>query len=81
MKIHQPGARKVRATLYLPQDVLDEARNAVAYLGGHPAHMTLTKLAEQAFRAELRRLKEQYHEGHDFPARAGELKGGRPIAA
>ena len=74
-------AQKVRATLYLPHDVLEEARNAAAHLAGYPARMTLTKLAEEALRAELQRLKDRYNDGRDFPPRSEELKGGRPIAA
>ena len=73
--------KKVRATLYLPCTVLEEARNAAAHLAGYPARMTLTKLAEEALRAELQRLKDRYNEGRDFPARSEELRGGRPIAA
>lgn len=72
---------KVRATLYLPRDVLDEARNAVVFLAGPPARLTLTKLAEDAFRAELERLKERFNQGEEFPPRDEELLGGRPIAA
>ncbi len=72
---------KVRATLYLPQDILDEARDAAVYLAGSPARLTLTKLAESAFRAELRRLKLLYNDGRDFPPRDEDLRGGRPIAA
>ena len=72
---------KVRATLYLPQDVLDEARDAAVHLAGYPARLTLTKLAEKAFRAELRRLKLLYNGGQDFPPRDEDLRGGRPIAA
>ncbi len=74
-------SRKVRATLYLPPELLDEARDAAYHLAGHPAHMTLTKLAEEAFRRELERLKELYHDGKSFPHRKEDLKGGRPIAA
>lgn len=72
---------KVRATLYLPPELLDEARDAVFHLAGYPARMTLTKLAEQAFRQELHRLKQQFNQGKDFPRRTEDLKGGRPIAA
>ena len=72
---------KVRATLYLPYDVLDAARNAAFHLAGPPARLTLTKLAENALRAELQRLKEQFNDGQEFPARSEELRGGRPIAA
>jgi hypothetical protein len=72
---------KVRATLYLSADVLDQARDATVYLAGFPARLTLTKLAEDALRAELQRLKERYNQGKDFPRREEELRGGRPIAA
>lgn len=72
---------KVRATLYLPESLLDEARDAAVHLAGFPARLTLTKLAEQAFRAELARLKLLYNDGRDFPPRDAELRGGRPIAA
>jgi hypothetical protein len=72
---------KVRATLYLPADLLDEARDATVFLAGYPARLTLTKLVEHAFRAELRRLKQLYNDGQDFPQRSEDLKGGRPIAA
>jgi hypothetical protein len=75
------SAPKVRATLYLPQDLLDEARDAAVHLAGYPARLTLTKIAENAFRAELRRLKQLYNEGRDFPPRDEDLRGGRPIAA
>jgi hypothetical protein len=74
-------AAKVRATLYLPQELLDEARNAVVHLAGPPERLTLTGLAERALRAELQRLKEQYNDGQEFPPRQEDLKGGRPIAA
>ncbi len=65
----------------LTGEVLEEARNATVYLAGHPAHLTLTRLVDTALRAELQRLRDQYHGGQPFPARAAQLKGGRPIAA
>ena len=77
----EPGTRRVRATLYIPADLLDEARNAVVSLAGYPVRMTLTRLAEEAFRRELVRLKELYHNGDDFPPRHEDLRGGRPVAA
>lgn len=72
---------KVRATLYLSQEVLDQARDAAVYLAGFPAYLSLAALAENALRGEIMRLKERYHNGKDFPRREQELKGGRPIAA
>ncbi len=79
--MQQEPQAKVRATIYLPSAVLDEARDAAVHLAGYPARLTLTQLAENAFRAELRRLKALYNNGQDFPHRDGELRGGRPIAA
>jgi len=78
---HEGPTSKVRATLYLSAEVLNEARNAAVHLAGYPARLTLTKLAENALRAELQRLKDKYNGGADFPERGEELKGGRPIAA
>jgi hypothetical protein len=72
---------KVRATLYLSAEVLNQARNAAVHLAGNPARMTLTKLAEDALRNELQRLKDRYNGGLDFPDRTEDLRGGRPIAA
>jgi hypothetical protein len=72
---------KVRATLYISADVLEEARNATVHLAGFPARLTLAKLADNALRAELQRLKLQYNHGQPFPPRDADLQGGRPIAA
>lgn len=77
----EANSRKIRATLYLPWEVLEEARDAAVYLAGYPARLTLARLAEDALRNELRRLKEQYNNGQDFPVRQENLRGGRPIAA
>jgi hypothetical protein len=74
-------APKIRATLYLPHELLEEARDAAVHLAGHPLRLTLTKFAERAFRAELDRLKDTYNAGCNFPPRDEDLQGGRPIAA
>ena len=79
--VRESHSPKVRATLYLSSEVLNEARNAAVHLAGYPARLTLTKLAENALRAELERLKDKYNGGADFPERGEDLKGGRPIAA
>ena len=77
---HSPKP-KIRATLYLSAEILEQARNATVHLAGFPARLSLTKLAEEALRRELERLKQLYNDGQDFPARTEDLKGGRPIAA
>ena len=80
-RIGPNDAPKVRATLYLSAEVLNEARNATVHLAGYPARLTLTKLAESALRNELQCLKDRYNGGQDFPDRDEDLRGGRPIAA
>lgn len=72
---------KVRATLYISPQLLEEARNATVHLAGYPARLTLTKLVESAVRQELERLKHLYNGDRDFPPREEDLRGGRPIAA
>jgi post-segregation antitoxin (ccd killing protein) len=72
---------KVRATLYVPAVLLEEARDATVFLAGYPVRLTLSRLVEEALGAELRRLKDQHNAGRDFPQRSESLKGGRPIAA
>ena len=81
MEFETVRLRKVRATLYLPLELLEEARDATVHLAGNPTRLTLTKLAENAFVRELKRLKDSYNGGQDFPPRSENLKGGRPIAA
>jgi hypothetical protein len=79
--MHGQRPPKIRATLYLPEDLLDEARDATVFLAGYPARLTLTKFVENAFLAELARLKLLHNHGQDFPPRDEDLRGGRPIAA
>jgi hypothetical protein len=70
---------KVRATFHLPEVLFEACRNAVVALSGPPVRLTLARLAEDALRRELERLKKEHHRGQPFPPREGELKGGRPI--
>lgn len=79
----QPGYEEthVRATFHLPVGLVDELRDVVVALSGPPARLTLARLAEDAFRRELARLKKEHNRGKDFPKREGELRGGRPIGS
>lgn len=71
--------RKLRFTVHLPESLIEEARNAVVFLSGPPARLTVAALVEAALRKELRRLERDFHGGKAFPLRVGELRGGRPI--
>jgi len=73
------GPKKVRATFHLPTDIFEQCRDAVVHLSGPPTRLTLAALAETALRRELKRLRSRHNKGNPFPARSGELRGGRPI--
>lgn len=81
IRIHRAGSRRVRATLYISEEILQEARDAAVHLAGNPMRMTLAKLADRALRAELDRLRAEFTAGEPFPKRGEDLQGGRPIAA
>lgn len=68
----RPG-RKERLTVHVPNDLVDRTKNAVYWTPG----LTLARLAERALSAELDRLENE--NGGPFPARAEELRGGRPM--
>jgi len=73
----------VRATFHLPEELLNEARNTVVALSGPPHRLTLAKLAENAIRNEIARLKGERmgrHRGREFPQRTEEVRTGRPIS-
>ncbi len=75
-------ATKVRCTFNLPRELMEEARDTVVALAGPPHRLTLAKLAENALRSELERLRgERTGSGRDkpFPERAEGVRTGRPI--
>jgi hypothetical protein len=75
---------KVRATFQLPEELLNEARNTVVALSGPPHRLTMAKLAENALRSELERLKgsrDGRQRGKDFPQRTDDVRTGRPIGS
>ncbi len=74
---------KVRATFNLPRALMEEARDTVVALSGPPHRLTLAKLAENALRHELDRLRAERpgpERDQAFPTRSEEVRTGRPIA-
>lgn len=77
---HQASSpKKVRVAFYLSAGLAEEIRNCVVHLSGPPQRLTMTALAEEAFREKLSCLQTACTHGEPFPPREGELKGGRPI--
>jgi len=74
------GGSKARATFHLPAELLDEMRNTVVALSGPPRRLTMSKLATNALRRELDRLRrESGGPKQAFGRRAEQVTRGRPV--
>ncbi len=63
--------RKEKLAGYVPADLVDSVRDAVAALGSHPEDpRSLSEFLENAARNELARLERERNEGRAFPRRA-----------
>ncbi len=77
----RPFMPKRKASFLIPEELYQEARDAVAFLGGPPLYLTLAQLAEDALRDKLDELKKQHNKGKSFPKFIGRVKTGRPVSA
>lgn len=75
------GPKRTRLTVKVPDEMVEELRDAVMFLHTRGVHTTLVGLIESAVDAELKRIKRKYNEGQDLPARGAEIPVGRPISA
>ena len=74
--------RRARATFHLSADLLEELRNAVVALSGPPDRLTMSRLAENALRREVERLRLRQSgaaRGKPFQQRESPVTRGRPI--
>lgn len=74
-----PARARVRGTFHLDLELFEQTRDAVVFLAGPPAHLTLARLLEDALRAELARLAKKHNNGEPFPSRKVPVRTGRPI--
>ncbi len=73
MRVFAAGSR------YIDTAVLEDARNTVIALTPNPdGPRNLSGLIENAVRREIRRLQDEFNDGHAFPARRVQLQPGRP---
>ncbi|MEY2849619.1 MAG: hypothetical protein RI885_2286 [Actinomycetota bacterium] len=73
----QAAIRMVHFTSYLPADLVEEIRNAAAFLAGPPLHLNLSRLMIDAATAHLAKLRKSQNAGRPFPERPEPLKHGR----
>ena len=82
-----PGAKSEkpkknhRLTVKVPDEMVEEVRDAVMFLHTQGVHTTLVGIIEDAVDAELKRLKRKHNEGQGFPSRKADVPVGRPISA
>lgn len=75
------GRKRTRLTVKVPDEMVEELRDAVMFLHTRGVHTTLVGLIESAVDAELKRIKRKYNDGQDLPPRGAEIPVGRPISA
>ena len=75
LRAPRPG----RTTVEIDPELLEEVRDAVVFLSGPPHRLTMRELFESALRRELQRLRQEALGGDPFPARAHDVRPGRPL--
>ncbi len=77
-KKSEPVERQ-RVTLYLPSELLQEARGCVVEMGYDALEpSTLSRLFEMGAERELERLRKKHRGGKPFKPYRSRLPGGRP---
>ncbi len=73
------GGKTLKVTYNVPEELVEETRNATLALSGPPLRLTLSALVETALRRELARLRKEHNGGKPFEGPGTALRGGRPI--
>ena len=77
--VSHTGGKTVKVTYNIPEELVEETRNAVKTLSGPPLFLTLSSLVESALRRELAHLRKEHNGGKPFEGPGTALRGGRPI--
>jgi hypothetical protein len=67
-----------RTAVTVPTDLLMRVKDAVAVLNGWPHQYTMARFVEEAFTAQLERLKVELNGGREFPETNRKIRTGRP---
>ena len=79
----QPGTTETRrqverTAVTVPSELLMRVKDAVAVLNGWPHQYTMARFVEEAFTAQLERLKREHNGGREFPITNRKIRTGRP---
>jgi hypothetical protein len=67
-----------RTAVSVPSELLMRVKDAVAVLNGWPHQYTMARFVEEAFAAQLERLKVEINGGREFPETNRKIRTGRP---
>jgi hypothetical protein len=75
-----PARRRAveRTAVTVPSALLLQVKDAVAVLNGWPHQYTMARFVEEAFSAQLERLKIDHNGGREFPETNRKIRTGRP---
>jgi hypothetical protein len=74
----EPRRQVERTAVTVPSDLLMRVKDAVAVLNGWPHQYTMARFVEEAFTAQLERLKREHNDGREFPVTNRKIRTGRP---
>jgi hypothetical protein len=74
----QPRRQVERTAVTVPSELLMKVKDAVAVLNGWPQQYTMARFVEEAFTAQLERLKREHNGGREFPVTNRKIRTGRP---
>lgn len=70
-----------KLTVYVPRDLAERARNAVAHLAGSPLFLTMSAFGEEAIRERVEALEKEFNQGHPFGPPRAPRRRGRPVGS
>ena len=74
----EPRRQLERTAVTVPSELLMRVKDAVAVLNGWPQQYTMARFVEEAFTAQLERLKREHNGGREFPITNRKIRTGRP---
>jgi hypothetical protein len=74
----EPRRQVERTAITVPSELLMRVKDAVAVLNGWPQQYTMARFVEEAFTAQLERLKREHNGGREFPITNRKIRTGRP---